>query len=289
MTRTLSSRLTTLTKVLGGSTLLFLSVLAGLANGLPEFSGGDPDPIRNGQHGTRTALGPAQALGAGTAHAFVTTTDGVPVALGVRVTETALATLPAHGNAHGSHDTVLLFPAGVASAPFDHISFDWQPQGHVPDGVYTIPHFDVHFYMMSAAERDAITPTSPTFATEAAVTPDASVVPAGYVPTPDILERMGIHWVDPSSPEFTPAGFSRTFIYGYWNGRMNFLEPMLTKDFIESVKAMPGQSVSFPIPQPAVYEKAGHYPTVYGVRYDADAQAYDIVLEGLMLRTVPTT
>jgi hypothetical protein len=64
---------------------------------------------------------------------------------------------------------------------------------------------------------------------------------------------------------------------------------MLTKDFIESVKAMPGQSVSFPIPQPAVYEKAGHYPTVYGVRYDANARAYDIVLEGLMLRAAATS
>ena len=234
-----------------------------------------------------THYGPAQTLGSGTAHTFVTMTDGQPVALGVRVTESALASLPMHGLSPSGLETVLNFPSEALVAPYDHVSFDWMPHGHVPDGVYTFPHFDVHFYMMSEAERDAIDPARATFTTEAAVMPDASILPAGYVPTPDALPRMGVHWVDPTSPEFTPDGFSRTFIYGFWNGKMNFVEPMLTKAFIESVKTLPGQSATFAIPQPGVYETAGHYPTAYSVRYDATAQAYDIVLEGLTHRTVP--
>lgn len=286
---TLSSPLFAAAKIAGGSALVLLAGLTGLANGLSGFVAESPDPIKNGAYGVQTAHGPVQALGAGTASAFVTTAAGAPVAFGVRVTESALASLPTHGLPPSGLETVLSFPSEALVAPYDHVSFDWMPHGHVPDGVYTLPHFDVHFYMMTEAERDAIDPARVTFATEAAVTPDASILPAGYVPTPDALPRMGVHWVDPTSPEFTPAGFSRTFIYGFWNGKMNFVEPMLTKAFIESVKTLPGQSASFPIPQPAAYGKAGYYPTVYGVRYDAEARAYDIVLEGLVLQTAPTS
>ena len=232
-----------------------------------------------------THYGPIQPLGAGTAQTFVTVANGRPTALGVRVTETALASLPMDGLPPSGLETVLRFPSDARVAPYDHVSFDWMPHGHEPDGIYTLPHFDVHFYMMTEAERDAISPARASFATEAAVPPDASILPAGYVPTPDALPRMGVHWVDPSSPEFTPDGFSRTFIYGFWNGKMTFVEPMLTKAFIESVQTRPHSSVTFDIPQAQQVEKAGYYPTTYGVRHDATAQAYDIVLEGLALRS----
>lgn len=207
------------------------------------------------------------------------------MALGVRVTEAALATLPAHGNAHGVHETVLTFPAEALIPPYDHISFDWQPNGHEPDGVYDRPHFDVHFYMMSVAERDRIDPVDAAFETQGRLQPDSAFVPTGYVPTPDLFARMGVHWVDLSSPEFTPAGFSGTFIYGFWNGQMNFLEPMITTAFVEGVKTLPGQAATFEIPQARVFPKAGYYPTRYSVRYDATAQAYDLALEGLVKRT----
>ncbi len=230
-----------------------------------------------------THYGPAQSLGDGTVQSFVTMTGDTPTALGVRVSESVLATLPADpGPAHGAHETRLALPSGIAVAPYDHISFDWQPQGHEPDGIYTRPHFDIHFYVMTAAERQAITPVDMRFDEKAARAPAPQYIPAGYVPTPGAVPQMGAHWIDPSSPEFSPDGFSRTFLYGFWDGRMSFLEPMLTKDFVAGVKTMPGQRASFPIPQAAAVETAGHYPTVYGVRYDADAQAYDILLEGLV-------
>jgi hypothetical protein len=281
------SHLAKTAKVAAGSVLVLAAGLAGYANstdvsfvnatsGIPGFE-------------TGTVAGPAQSLGDGTAHVFVTKKNGQPTALGVRVTESALATLPAHGNAHGSHETVLALPTNAPVAPFDHVSFDWQPQGHEPDGVYTLPHFDVHFYMMTMAERHTIVPTDPAFDAKASRPLDTQYLPAGYVPAPGAIPMMGAHWVDPTSPEFTPAGFSRTFIYGVWDGRMTFVEPMLTKTFIESVKAMPGQSVTFAVPQPQAFEKAGYYPTAYSVRYDAQAQAYDLVLENLTLRTAPTS
>ena len=262
-------------KLFGAGALVTLAVLGG-SIALTGCDSTDP-ASREGRYD-----GPAKSLGDGTVHTFATLDeDGTPLTFGVRITESALATLPAHGGPHGSVETVLALPNNAAIAPYNHVSFDWQPQGHEPDGVYTIPHFDVHFYLMSEAERATIDPAAPDFDAKAGRAPEAQYVPAGYVPTPGAVPMMGAHWVDPSSPEFTPAGFSRTFLYGVWDGRMTFVEPMITNAFIESVKTLPSQSVSFPVPQPQAFEKAGYYPTAYSVRYDADAQAYDITLEGL--------
>lgn len=276
----ISSRLVAASKTVGGGLLIIFAGLAGYYNGGPEFSPSADPHVRTG-----TFAGPAQPLGNGTAHAFVTLEAGSPVAIGVRVTASALETLPVDAGPHGVHETVLALPVEAPTLPYDHISFDWQPRGHEPDGVYDRPHFDVHFYMMTAAERDRIDPVDPAFEAQGRTQLDSALVPAGYVPTPDLFARMGVHWVDPSSPEFTPAGFSRTFIYGFWNGQMNFLEPMITTAFLESVKTLPGQAAAFAIPQPQRVPKAGYYPTRYSIRYDAAAQAYDIALEGLVKRS----
>ena len=276
-----TSRLSAAAKTAGGGLLIIFAGIAGYANGVPsEFSPSADPYVRTG-----TFTGPAQPLGAGTAHAFVTLDAGTPVALGVRVTEAALETLPVQVGLHGVHETVLALPAEAPVQPYDHVSFDWQPRGHEPDGVYDRPHFDVHFYTMSSAERDLIVPADQnTFDEMAARTPASQYIPAGYVATPGAIPRMGAHWIDPTSPEFTPAGFSRTFLYGFWDGRMNFVEPMITTDYLKSVKTLPGQSATFSIPQPQGFEKAGYYPTTYSIRYDAMAKAYDIVLDGLVER-----
>lgn len=222
--------------------------------------------------------GPANTLGNGSVNTFVELdASGTPVSMGVRFTEATLTSLPTHG----AVETVLALPDDAGVAPYDHVSFDWQPHGHEPNGVYTTPHFDIHFYLMTMAERATIDPADTTKVNRM---PAPEHIPVGYVPTPGAVPQMGAHWVDPTSPEFTPAGFSRTFLYGFWDGRMNFVEPMITKAFIESVTTMPGQSVTFPIPQPQAFEKAGFYPTAYSVHYNADAKVYEIVLEGLTKR-----
>lgn len=255
--------------------LPFFLIVSLAAAGCDFFHGDDADRA--------TTYGPAQALGNGSVRSYVTLDDGEPTAIGLTFSEAALTNLPA-GNEHGTHEVVLALPAETAVAPYNHISFDWNPQGHEPPGVYDRPHFDIHFYMISEAERDAITPTDPDFEAKSNKQPAAQYVPAGYVQTPGGIPRMGAHWVDPTSPEFTEDGFSRTFIYGFWDGHMAFLEPMITKAFIESVKASQDQTVSFPIPQPPAVEKPGYYPAQYSVRYDARAKTYTIALEGLKRR-----
>lgn len=227
-----------------------------------------------------TAYGPAKALGNGSVRSFVTLNHGRPTTLGLSFTEDVLIGLPEEAE-HGAHETVLALPPGVAVAPYDHISFDWNPHGHEPPGVYDVPHFDIHFYMISQAERDAIDPADPDFEAKAAKRPADQYIPAGYVQTPGAVPRMGAHWVDPTSPEFTEAGFSRTFIYGFWDGQMNFLEPMITTAFLEGLKASAEQAVTLPIPQPQAFEEAGYYPTHYSVRYNASEKTYTIALERL--------
>ncbi len=89
------------------------------------------------------------------------------------------------------------------------------------------------------------------------------------------LERIDliVELADPT------LGFSHTFIYGAYDGRLIFLEPMVSHAFLSS---RPQQCR--PIRPPKVYAAAGYYPTTYCVRYDAASATYRVTLEGLVHR-----
>ena len=229
--------------------------------------------------------GTSTRLGDGTVHSFVTLQEGTPTALGITFTETALSGLTAHGD-HISNAHLLALPEGIKVAPFDHISVDWNPKGHEPPGLYDQPHFDIHFYMMTEEARNQIGPADPAFATKGERLPAAEHIPQGYLSPPGNLSvpLMGTHLVDPTSPEFTGQGFSRTFLWGFYDGQINFLEPMITNAYFAGLKQRPGQMERVAIPQPQAVAQPGYYPTDYSVRYDASAQTYTITLEGLRWR-----
>ena len=88
---------------------------------------------------------------------------------------------------------------------------------------------------------------------------------------------MGAHWVDPKSPELNGELFTRTFLYGSWDGRMIFAEPMVTKAFMETKP-----DFRAPIPAPARYAAPGHYPTEYRVYWNEAAKEYRVALTGLV-------
>jgi hypothetical protein len=88
---------------------------------------------------------------------------------------------------------------------------------------------------------------------------------------------MGAHWVDATSPELNGAPFTQTFIYGSYNGEVNFYEPMITEEFI---KANP--SFERTIPQPTKYQKTGYYPTK--MRIEKSDKVTNIILEGFVWR-----
>jgi hypothetical protein len=249
--------------------LLFLA-LAALA-GCDSNDGSDA--------GTR--YGPAANVGEGTARTFVRTNEaGEPEALGVVLTADALDNLPDHGD-HEENMLTLRFPDGAAVAPFDHVSFDWNPHGHEPEGLFTLPHFDVHFYMATEAERMTWMPSDPQWEEKLANVPAAKYVPAGFVQTPGGIPMMGSHWIDTADPTYAPGGtFSEVFLWGSYDGRVTFAEPMITLSMLEARTA-----VDEALAQPQAWATAGTYPTRYTVRYDAEREEYVVALEGLTRRT----
>ena len=220
--------------------------------------------------GPTTSYGPAQAMGNGTARSFVTLDDsGAPTAIGVTLSEDALAGLPA-----GEAPTVLPLPAQAASATaFDHVSLDWEPAGHEPPGVYDRPHFDVHFYLIGQTQRQAIgfAPDEPA--------PAANAIARDYVSARTVVPNMGQHWFDPGDPNNTPGNFAHTFLYGYHQGSMIFMEPMITRATFLS-----RNEISMDIKQPQSYPKPGYYPTHYSIRYDDASRAYVVTLDKMVRR-----
>jgi len=225
-----------------------------------------------------TYNGPSVALGEGRAYTFTTLdSSGKPIAIGLRMSEPALKSLPVEM----PHDAtgweyVLPLPKEASSLGYDHVGVDWNPKGHIPDGVYDMPHFDFHFYMISQADKEKITLRGEDLA-RAHKAPAPEFMPEGYIlPEGTEVPRMGAHAIDPSSPEFNKMPFTKTFIYGFYDGQMIFLEPMITKAFLET-----SPNTTDRIKLPRTYAKHGYYPTMYTVKHDAAQREYVISLESL--------
>ena len=220
-----------------------------------------------------TFYGPVTTLSSGTARSYVTLNEsGVPTDVGVSLTEAALLGLPTV-----TTEYVLALPAAASATPYKHVGVNWQPMGHPP--VFMLPHFDVHFYMISEQERNAMTDANPQYAASVAKTPTAEFIPTSLI-RGATDPRMGTHWPDPTGPEFNGQPFTHTFIYGSYDGTFIFNEPMVTKTFLET-KTTPSQ---LPIRLPAKYASPGYYPTTYSAGYDAATKEYRISLSGLVLR-----
>jgi Domain of unknown function (DUF5602) len=242
--------------------------------------------------------GKPQILGEGTVRTWVNLDDyGHPLNIGVSFTKEALFGLPTEsdqiedyplklmlmdGSGHPTFEYELALPKEVAVVPFTHVGFNWSPQGHTPEGIFSLPHFDIHFYTMNPDERYAITATDDNFLEKAYKMPPEELVAEGYFPAPMSAEpRMGVHWIDATSPEFHGESFTKTIIYGFYDGELAFFEPMITRDFL-----LNQSNITAPIKQPAKYPKDGYYPTEYSINYDASSEEYTVSLNELTFRAV---
>jgi hypothetical protein len=224
-----------------------------------------------------TAVGAPTVMGNGSVHSYLTAgRDGTPTELGLSLTEASLVGLPA-----AAAEYVIALPAQASATPYTHAVINWQPTGHPPMGMYTVPHFDVHFYSISQSERDAMTPADPQYATKLLRLPAGALAPLGYLADVMGIPRMGLHWADPTSPEKNGAAFTSTFIYGSYDGKLIFAEPMLAKSYLES---KPAADVK-PVKQPGQYALSGYQPMSYTVSFDAVTKEYRIALSGLVLRS----
>jgi hypothetical protein len=280
---------------LTGAALMALAACAPDAPTLssPDAASAVPSANRAGydQAGMHRQYGTPVKVGNGTARTYVVLNakaEQTAYELGIALSAQAMEGLP---SSQMMYAFLLPLPA-QAPEPYHLVELDWNPHGHEPKGVYTVPHFDFHFYSISLAERNSIMPSNPNFAAEANNVPTDGYVPPFYVvpgpPAALAVPMMGVHWSDVRSPELqnvlgNPAAyrpFTATFIYGSWNGRFTFYEPMITRAYLLSQP----DNVITQIPTPERYPVAGYYPTAYRVTYDAQSKEYLVALTGLTAR-----
>ncbi len=250
-----------------------------------------------------TEWGDPVTLGNGDARTFTTVTpSGTPKYHGLLVERAALEGLPsaedlansgddAYTDKYGptgesvvihhrwSQEFFVPFPA-TAATPFTFLGLNWNPGGHPPDGVWTEPHFDIHFHMLPTETVDAITgPAAPSYDL-----PDR-YVPDGYARGPVVDERvitdMGEHMVDPTVPEMNGGMFANTLIWGAYDpdgdgtARLTFVEPMITRAYFRAHSGTDRRRIA----QPETYATSGVYPTAYAVRDVPARDAIAITIE----------
>ncbi len=222
---------------------------------------------------TNTFYSKTLPLGRGVVRAWIKENkDGQPVSVGINLSEKALENLTDEHSAY-----VLELPPKKGRNFYTHVLLDWNPGGHVPPGIYDVPHFDVHFYTIPNEDRLKIEADD---LAEFANAPGAQYIPSLYLQVPGGEPEMGAHWVDLLAPEFNGGTFTKTFIWGSYDGRFIFWEPMVTLDYLLYLKSNPG-SVPVPLRQPASYQQDGYYATHYDVSYSESPKEFSVTLLNL--------
>lgn len=233
----------------------------------------DKDKDKDGTFTSQTAT-----LHGGKVWTSVTVKDNKPEQLAIVVNDAAMNSVPVgQPTDHIGHENNMNIPVpqrALETTPFKFVMVNWNSSGHEPDDIYTLPHFDFHFYMSNASDVMNFTDATKIDGN----LPGAEYVPANYIAPGPGLPRMGKHWIDVTSPELGgQVPFTQTFIYGSYDGKVVFYEPMITLDFLKA-----SNNYERAIPQPAKYKDAGYYPTKMKiVKKDG---ATHIILDGFTYR-----
>lgn len=187
---------------------------------------------------------------------------------------------------------------------FTFNGFHYNPAGHPPPGIYDVPHFDFHFYML----EDSIVNTIP-FGIAGYDIPDEQQ-PDGYFREELLIPRMGEHLLDGNAPEWDgphePSGtdFTHTHVYGAYDtdinpnnpggctetedgetmdvfvgdneGRLHFFEPMVTNAYIGEEL---DDEETVELATPERFFEADDYPTEYVMQLDGDGGVF-VSLDG---------
>jgi hypothetical protein len=258
---------------------------------------------------TGRSLGATSTVGNGTVSSYAELDkNGAPRAIGIVFQASALEGLPsAVSDEHhcfdrnqdgkidpqtecfAAHEWIIPLPSEAARRPdvlFKWIGLNWNPHGHIPPKVYDLPHFDVHFYIDPIEKIFAIEsgPCGHEFVRcdqfKIATKPlPANYMHADFKNVDAVAPAMGNHLIDPTSPEFHGKKFTRTWVYGVYDGRVTFFEEMLTREYMLSQP-----SACFPIKSPPAVNVRGYYPTQSCTRYHSQTNEYTVSMEGFTLR-----
>lgn len=254
-------------------------------------------------------LGAKSRVGHGTVSSYAEFDgNGAPKAIGIVFQASALEGLPAaRSDGHhcfdhnsdgridldkecfGAHEWIIPLPSEVArrdEIPFKWAGLNWNAHGHIPPGVYDLPHFDVHFYIEPIEKIYAIKPgpcgpenvNCEQFRIATKPLP-SNYMHADFTNVNAVAPAMGNHLVDLTGPEFKGRKFTHTWIYGVYDARVTFYEVMLTRDYMLSRPA-----ACFAVKSPSAVGLRGHYPTQYCVRYRPQSNEYTVSLENFVLR-----
>lgn len=254
-------------------------------------------------------LGAVAHVGAATASSYAEFDEsGTPLAIGLVFSQNFFDELPSEPSdlhqcfdrdGNGSveqpaecnawHEWVIPLPSEVAiraDIPFKWSLLNWNPMGHIPPGVYDVPHFDIHFYIEPIENVFALEPgpCGPEFIRCDQFEVARRPLPANYL-APDyqdveaVAPAMGNHLIDMTSPELHGEPFTRTWIYGVYDGKVTYYEEMVTRAFL-----LGRPSDCFPIKSPPAVAIEGYYPTLSCLRFDAEANEYTVSMEGFVFR-----
>jgi hypothetical protein len=178
--------------------------------------------------------------------------DGKPLSISIVLNDAAMNSVPlGQPSDHMSPANNLLIPISENSGtPFKFAMVNWNSSGHEPDHVYTLPHFDFHFY--TSSQGDVMNYMDET---KLNAEPAAGYVPANHISGPGV-PMMGRHYIDATSPELQGATFTQTFLFGSYDSKVVFWEPMITRDFLKNTNQFERA-----VPQPAKFQQSGYYPT----------------------------
>ncbi len=254
-------------------------------------------------------LGPSSSLGNGSVSSYAEFDDqGTLSAIGVLYSADALDGLTnepsdqhhcfdrngdgqvdADAECIPTHEFVIPLPDAVATrsdVPFKWVLLNWNPAGHIPPGIYDVPHFDVHFYTVPIASVFALDdgPCGLEFIRCDQYELAKKSLPANYM-NPDfqdvdaVVPAMGNHLIDLTGPEFNGEEWKRSWIFGVYDGQVTFYEEMLTREFMLS-----HPDACYPIKSPPAVGRSGLYPTESCVRHDAETGEYTVSMEGFEFR-----
>lgn len=233
---------------------------------------------RPGDH-VVTVNGNVVAMERGSAWAYLTLRDGVPIELGVALNPRAESEPPEGRGLRGpvSWENALfryeLRLPGQNPTPYRHVVVDWRPQSAGLLAGQDQPLLALRFYTITDAERRRIDPADPAFERRATRPVSSELVPRRYVMSGAALTpQSGVLWIDPDAvpPE---DSFRCAVLYGSWDGRLIMTEVVVAASLLDG-KA----DCSAWLAPSARHDPSGYYPTSLRIRWDARQYVHRIAL-----------
>jgi hypothetical protein len=171
---------------------------------------------------------------------------------------------------------IIPLPDEVSKATgFNHLMINWEPHGH-PPALFSVPHFDFHFYTIDPAVVAAI---------DCHDVDKPAQLPQGYV-LPDItipglgelvglcVPGMGMHSM-PADEVNQTVPFGASMLVGYYAGDVIYVEPMIAR-----AKLLGAEGFTQQVPAVTAARAKVRWPSHFEAAYDESAQAYRLTFSG---------